>query len=78
MKIKDITTSIEKIPLKTPFITSLRRVENVEFVRVRVECSNAFISIGEAPATKAITGEDLITIESAIKLNKKVHRFRAS
>ncbi|WP_373069936.1 dipeptide epimerase [Sulfurimonas sp.] len=70
MIIKNITTSVEKIPLKTPFITSLRRVENVEFVRVKIECENGSISFGEAPATKAITGEDLISIESSINKHK--------
>lgn len=66
MIIQNITTSLEKIPLKTPFVTSLRRVENVEFVRVNVICQNGAVSVGEAPATKAITGEDLVTIETSI------------
>jgi L-alanine-DL-glutamate epimerase-like enolase superfamily enzyme len=70
MIIKDITTTIETIPLKTPFITSLRRVENVEFVRVKIECKNGSISFGEAPATKAITGENLISIENSINKYK--------
>ncbi|MCW8839276.1 MAG: dipeptide epimerase [Thiovulaceae bacterium] len=66
MKIKKITTTIEKIPLKTPFITALRRVDNVEFVRVRVELQSGNVSFGEAPATKAITGEDLDLILNSI------------
>ena len=66
MKIKSITTEIKHIPLKTPFITALRRVENVEFVRVKVVCDNALSAFGEAPATVAITGEDLEIITNSI------------
>jgi L-alanine-DL-glutamate epimerase-like enolase superfamily enzyme len=71
MKIKSIETTKEKIALKTPFITSLRRVENVEFIRVKIVCQNATVSFGEAPATKAITGEDLISIQNSIDKHKK-------
>ena len=66
MKIQTITTKIKTIPLKTPFITALRRIENVEFVSVKVVCNNGFISFGEAPATMAITGEDLDIITNSI------------
>lgn len=55
----------ECIPLKTPFVTALRRVENVEFIRVKIFCDEV-CGVGEAPATKAITGEDLQSIEDAI------------
>ena len=65
-KLKSISTTIQKIPLKTPFITALRRVENVEFVRVEVVCENGLTAFGEAPATKAITGEDLESITRSI------------
>ena len=67
MIIASITTELKRIPLKTPFITALRRVENVEFVRVRVECDNGFVAFGEAPATMAITGEDLQIITTSIE-----------
>jgi L-alanine-DL-glutamate epimerase-like enolase superfamily enzyme len=66
MKIKDIRTQVMQIALKTPFVTALRRVENVEFVRVSIECSNGLVALGEAPATKAITGEDLKSISISI------------
>ena len=71
MKIKKITTQIQKIPLQTPFVTALRRVENVEFVRVCILLENGLSAIGEAPATKAITGEDLESIGHAISHHKK-------
>ena len=66
MHIQDITTSIKNIPLKTPFVTALRRVESVAFIRVEVLYSNGAVSYGEAPATKAITGETLESIRSEI------------
>jgi len=71
MKIKSIQTSREKIPLRTPFVTALRRVENVEFVRVKLTCKSGAFAYGEAPATKAITGEDLGSIAISIAAVKK-------
>ena len=71
MKIKTITTQIKYIPLKTPFITALRRVENVEFVRVEIICDNGLIGIGEAPATKVITNEGLEDILESVQKIKK-------
>ncbi|MFA6136836.1 MAG: dipeptide epimerase [Sulfurimonas sp.] len=71
MKIVKIETEIKKIPLKTPFITALRRVESVEFVRVTFTCSNGLIGIGEAPATKAITGEGIEEILDSINSVKR-------
>lgn len=67
MNIISIETQVKHIALKTPFITALRRVENIEFVRVKVTCENGLISYGEAPATKAITGEDIEMILNSIK-----------
>ncbi len=67
MKIKTIQTQLKQIPLKTPFITALRRVETIEFVRVSVTCENASVGIGEAPATFAITGEDIPNILHSIE-----------
>ncbi|MBN2815781.1 MAG: dipeptide epimerase [Campylobacterales bacterium] len=66
MSITNIQTSVEYIALAKPFITALRRVESVEFVRVVIESSQGN-GIGEAPATKAITGEDLETILGSIE-----------
>lgn len=66
MNIESIETSLELIPLKTPFITALRRVDNIEFVRVKITCDNGFVGIGEAPATKAITNEDTYDIMNSV------------
>ena len=72
MKISSIETEVKHIPLKTPFITALRRVENIEFVRVKVFCENGEVAYGEAPATKAITGEDIETILNSINSVKEL------
>lgn len=65
MNIKNITTEVKYIELKTPFKTALRETTHVEFVRLHVVGENGLIGIGEAPATKAITGEDIeIILES--------------
>ena len=66
MKIVSISPSLELIALKTPFITALRRVENIEFVRVVVQGDDGSTAIGEAPATKAITNEDTYDIMNSV------------
>lgn len=67
MTITDIIITDESIPLKRPFITALRRVDAVTFVRVRLHTDEGPIGTGEAPPTKAITGEDIASITSAIQ-----------
>ena len=67
MRITAITLEIEKIPLRTPFITALRRVDDVENVRIAIHTDTPNIGYGAAPATRAITGEDLKTISQTIK-----------
>jgi len=66
-KITKITTEVKHIELKTPFKTALRETSHVEFVRVHVEDENGYVGIGEAPATKAITGEDIEIILESIE-----------
>ena len=66
MKIADISTEVREIALKTPFITALRRVDAVEFVRVTVTCDDGSVALGEAPATRAVTGEDIYSILSGV------------
>jgi len=72
LKVQQIDTKIVKIPLKTPFITALRHVKNVEFVRVCVTFYDGTTAFGEAPATKAITGEDLDDIVNAVQRVKSL------
>ena len=66
MNIKSIEIQCKDIVLRTAFVTALRRVESVEFVRIFIECEDGSIGIGEAPATLAITGEDIKSIIYAI------------
>ncbi len=65
MTINAIHTERHAIALRHPFITALRRVESVEFVRVFITCDH-HIGVGEAPPTVAITGESMESIESDI------------
>ena len=67
MKILSIEHSREAIALKTPFKTALRTAWDVEFVRVCVKCEDGSFAYGEAPATKAITGEGLEEIEASLQ-----------
>ncbi|UFS62085.1 dipeptide epimerase [Sulfurimonas sp. HSL-3221] len=55
------------IPLATPFVTALRRVEDVTFVVLELHMDNGARAYGSAPATKAITGETLESIEQALQ-----------
>ncbi|MEA3523888.1 MAG: dipeptide epimerase [Campylobacterota bacterium] len=66
MIITKITLSHHKIPLKHPFITALRRVDTVEFLRVHIETDSTIVGIGEAPPTHAVTGETLESITQDI------------
>lgn len=67
MKITNIKTQVKHIELKTPFKTALRTATHVEFVRVHVEDKDGHVGVGEAPATKAITGEDIEIILNSIE-----------
>ena len=65
--ITSIKISRESIPLKVPFITALRRVEETLFIRIYIVCSDGSVGIGEAPDTYAVTGENLESIETTLK-----------
>jgi len=67
MKITHIRTAIFKAPLKTPFITSLRRVDRLEDLVVIIECDNgAVLGYGEGAPTPQITGETMGSMIAAI------------
>lgn len=66
MKIESATISRRSIPLATPFVTALRRVEAVEFIELRMKTDNGLVALGSAPATKAITGETLQSIAQTL------------
>ncbi len=71
MRIVQIETEVKRIELKTPFKTALREASHAEFVRVQVVDENEHTGIGEAPSTKAITGEDIEDILNSIDGIKK-------
>ncbi len=70
MKITNIRTTTLKAPLKTPFITSLRRVDSLEDIVVIVECDDGSIGYGEGAPTPVITGETMGTIAAAVEYIK--------
>src|SRR5690606_39686670 len=55
MKITDIRFGMLRVPLKTPFKTALRTVEQVEDVVVMVHTDTGQVGYGSAPATAVIT-----------------------
>lgn len=66
MIIQDIEVKRISVPLKKPFKTALRTVENLESVLVKITCDNGMVGWGEASATVVITGDSIESIEAAI------------
>lgn len=69
MKITDIRLGMLRVPLKTPFKTALRTVDNVQDVVVQIHTDSGHIGWGEAPATAVITGDTHGSIIEAIAHN---------
>ena len=59
MKITDLKIYLLDVPLRTPFITALRRVDQLTDVILELHTDTGNVGYGEAPPTKAITGETL-------------------
>lgn len=70
MKIKTIHTHILRAPLKTPFVTALRRVEVLEDLVVIIECDNGLVGYGEGAPTPQITGETIGSMVATIEFIK--------
>ncbi len=66
MKIDKIELKHISIPLKKTFKTALRTVNSAENTVVLVHTDDGQIGFGEAPPTKAITGEDNESIRAAL------------
>jgi len=66
MKITDIRTTLLQAPLKTPFVTALRRVDALEDVVVVIECDDGTLGYGEGAPTPQITGETIASMRAAI------------
>lgn len=73
MKITDIKLGHISVPLKRPFKTSLRTVNSVEDVVVRIETDTGHVGYGEAPPTGPITGDTTGAIIDAIESHIKKH-----
>jgi L-Ala-D/L-Glu epimerase len=67
MKITDIRFGMLRVPLKTPFKTALRTVEQVEDIIVAIHTDTGHVGYGEAPATAVITGDTHGSIIEAIR-----------
>ncbi len=67
MKITDIQVGKVCIPLKTPFVTALRRAEHAEDLIVKVFTDTGHVGYGNAPATIVVTGDSEASIVSAIR-----------
>ncbi|NLY37187.1 MAG: dipeptide epimerase, partial [Tissierellia bacterium] len=67
MKIKKIQLGEIIVPLRTPFKTSLRTVDTVHDIVVKITTDTGHVGYGEAPPTAVITGETRASIRSAIE-----------
>jgi len=67
MRIESIRTHIFKAPLKTPFVTALRRVDALEDLIVTIECDDGSVGFGEGAPTPQITGETIGSMTAAIE-----------
>ena len=67
MKITRFEFAMLRVPLKTPFKTSLRTVTQVEDIVVMVHTDTGHVGYGEAPATAVITGDTHGSILDAIR-----------
>jgi len=66
MKITDVKIKTLNAPLKNPFITSLRRVDELEDLVVIIECDDGSVGYGEGAATPVITGETMGSMVACI------------
>jgi len=79
MRITKIEIQVLNIDLKQPFITSLRRVDQIEDIVVKIHTDTDLVGYGEACAVTAITGttnediiKDLENILIPCLLNKRI------
>src|ERR1700748_3568027 len=67
MKITDIQLGMLRVPLRTPFKTALRTVNQIEDIVVMVHTDTGHVGHGEAPPTAVITGDTHGSIIDAIR-----------
>lgn len=68
MRIERITVGEIKVPLKVPFKTALRTVNDVHDLVLIVQTDTGLKGFGEAPATAVITGDVLGSMRAALAL----------
>jgi len=82
MLLHRITVGEVKVPLKTPFKTAVRSVNEVHDLVIKIETDTGLVGYGEAPATAVITGDLLGSMRAALDLmaprllGKKLQDFR--
>lgn len=69
MQIQSIIIGKLTIPLTRPFITAVRRTENVEDIVIQIKTTCGKTGYGSAAATPLITGDSIESIIGAIKNN---------
>lgn len=69
LKIKNITCSIKKVPLKRPFITALHKVTEIEGLKIVVELSDGRTGTGTATPNEKVTGD---TLQSSLDIVNQV------
>ena len=67
MKITAVRYGMLRVPLKTPFKTALRTVDQIEDIVVMLDTDTGHVGHGEAPATAVITGDTHGSILDAIR-----------
>lgn len=67
MNIEKIEVGTIRSRLKKPFITSLRRIQDIEDLLVRVTLEDGTVGYGEAAPTAVITGDTLDSMRGAIR-----------
>jgi L-Ala-D/L-Glu epimerase len=68
MNISKIAVGETKVPLKLPFKTALRTVNEVHSLIIVIETGNGLKGYGEAPATAVITGDLIDSMRAALDL----------
>ena len=66
MKIKGLSLKEEHIPLKTPFVTSIRRVDVMTDYVLEIETDEGVIGHGACAPTPVITGDTVGSIYCAV------------
>ncbi len=66
MHIQSIETYRLKVPLRTPFKTALRTVEQVDDLVVKLTLADGTVGFGEAAPTLVITGDSLYSMHAVI------------